>query len=453
MASDRPPPLLARPALDERLDARVSRRLAPLLWALSAAFAFFAAITLLFRPPGATVVLTAIDASGALVLAAAALAAPRFPSRHANKAAAAALLFAAGASLVAIKLLQLPAQTTNLMIVQLVGSVILLSPRWTALLIVACFAGWSVIAWSEGAGEAWLNAGFSLVVTSIMSAMIQLTRVRDARATEELAAQSEDRARRLERAVRTEREHARALASANDSLEAFSYVIAHDLKEPLRSTRVYLEEAMTAPDPAEREDMLRRAAKSQEHLEHLVRGLLDWSRATTAPLETQRVEVRELLDEGTTRQIFERALAERRARLLVDATLPAVVGTPALIRQVLGNLILNAIRHADVPDAQVRIFAAHDAPRGMVDIVVQDNGPGFSEAFLEQDRHSGGSPQSIKGGFGIAIARRAAGRLGGEVHLGNRRDGRGAEVHVLLPAPDAEATRREALAQRVRELV
>jgi signal transduction histidine kinase len=326
-----------------------------------------------------------------------------------------------------------------------VGSVILLSPAWTAVLVLASLAGWVAVAWSEGLGEAWLNAGFALVVTSIMAIMIQAVRVREARTTEQLAAANESKAHALER-------HAAELESANDSLEAFSYVIAHDLKEPIRGMRVYLEELREGLDapPEERADLLARTLRTQASLERLVTGLLEWSRMTATPLEPEPIDVAALLDDPTTRAVFDRVLDERRARLLVDHDMPLVEGTPALVRQALANLVLNAARHNARPDAEVKVYAAPDAPRGMVDVVVEDNGPGYPQAVLDRVSGLRDRPSTVKGGFGLAIARRAAQRLGGQLVLANRPDGQGAQAHVLLPRVNPRAA---AMQKRVRELV
>lgn len=407
--------------LRARLEARVGARLAPLLWALAAAFLFFAAITLVFRPPGATLALTLIDGGGALVLGATALLVGRRDAGpRANAVAAGALLLTLGASLAAIKLLHLPAQTTNVLLVQLVGSIVLLSALWTGLVLAASLVGWGAVAWSEGLDEAWLNAGFALVATSIMSVMVQWTRLRDARRAEELRASNEQKTREL---------------------EAFSYLVAHDLKEPVRGLSVLLAEARDSEDAQDKEAFLARAIVSRDQIEKLIAGLLEWSHATRAPLEPETLDVRALLDEPETRLMFERALQEHRARLLIESSFPPVRATAPLLRQALGNLVLNAVKHSDKPAPEVHVYAARDAPRGFVDLVVEDNGPGFSAAFLAEASSQAERPRSLKSGFGLIIARRVVERLGGTLVLRNRERGGGAEIHVLLPASRERAAR------------
>ncbi|MHB8585427.1 MAG: sensor histidine kinase [Thermoplasmatota archaeon] len=432
--------------LRRRLQARVARRLVPLFWALSFAFLFFGFVTVVFHPPGATLLLEVVDFGGAIILGIAALLLRQVNPRYANGLAAGALLITLAASLVAIKALHLPAETTNVLLVELVGSVILLSPAWTAVVVIASLAGWSLVAASEGLGPLWLNAGFALVASSIMAVMIQFVRIRDAHVTEELSEANREKQLALDEAYAEERAKARELAAANDSLEAFTYVIAHDLKEPLRAMHTYLGEAREAASTDERTQMLDQAIRSEAQLERLVTGLLDLSRMTQTPLEPQAVDVAELLNDAATRAMFERVIQERRARLLVDQDFPKVQATVPILRQLLGNLILNAAKYNTRGDAQVRVYRAPDGPRGKVDIVVEDNGPGFPPDVLRSVGESG-APRNVKGGFGLLIATRAAGRLGGTIHVQNRPEG-GAAVHVLLPSGASVELER-----RVRELV
>lgn len=416
-----------------RLDARVATRVVPLLISLAAAFGFFAVVTLAFRPPEATAIMLAIDATGALVLA---LASWRFHREPAPPGTANAIVFAAlslglVASLAAIKLLHLPAETTNIMLLGLAASIILLGPAWVLSFLFVCLAGWTAVAWSEGLDSAWLNAGFSLVVTTIMSGMIQIVRLRDAEQAEALTTG-------LESAIAREKAHARDLTAANDSLEAFTYVVSHDLKEPLRGLRAYLEDLEETLPHGEARERYQRVVDTEERLTRLVHGLLEWSRASTTPTQSEPIDIAELLDEPTTRELFDRLLRERRGRLLIDRDIPRVQGAPALVRQVLGNLVVNSLRHNPRADPQIRVYAAPDAPRGMVDVVVEDNGPGYPRGVIERVAALKQRPSSVRGGFGLAIARRAAERMAGQLHLSNA-EGGGAQAHVLLPAARARA--------------
>lgn len=240
---------------------------------------------------------------------------------------------------------------------------------------------------------------------------------------------------------------ARELQDAYASLEAFSGVVAHDLKEPVRAMGVYLEEMQEEADEVERAALVRRALVAHHNLQRLLDGLLEWSRTIATPLAPRDLDLRTVLTDAGNAAQWEGLLRERHATLQIAEDVPMIRGTESLVVRVFGNLVTNAIRHNPKPDPKVTI-RAEPARRGVVRIMVEDDGPGFTPDALRAMR--AGSPRSVKRGFGLAIARRAAERLGGRLHVENRAEG-GGRVVVELPA--AKRPSRSRLEERVRELV
>ena len=248
----------------------------------------------------------------------------------------------------------------------------------------------------------------------------------------------------LSRAV--ERERARLLASnaqmarVNEALEAFTYLVGHDLKEPARAVDALLgaleEDHAGSWDPEARA-LLQQACRANRRLRALLDGLLDFSRASLGPIDLVPVDPRGVLESDACRAQFEHLLEERGAQLVVDAAMPRVMATDAALCQLLGNLVTNAIRHNPRPDPLVRVWAR---PREEeVDLVVEDNGPGFHDAALRRLREQpapGGT--TGRSGFGLAIARRTAERLSGRLEVGNAPAG-GARVGVTLRAAPPRA--------------
>ena len=125
------------------------------------------------------------------------------------------------------------------------------------------------------------------------------------------------------------------------------------------------------------------------------------------------------------------AIWERGTRVELD-DLPTVAGDAALLRQVLQNLLANAVRHARPDDPRVTVSAAaHDAGW---EVSVADNGPGVPpdvrpRAFdLFARGENGGT------GLGLAICRRAIERHGGRIWIADTPEG-GADVRFTLPRP------------------
>lgn len=241
------------------------------------------------------------------------------------------------------------------------------------------------------------------------------------------------------------------LEDVNKSLEAFGYVVAHDLKEPVRAMGAMLEDVVTAETEAERSELVKGAQVAQRNLARLLDGLMEWSSTAAAPLEPEPLRVSVVLRDPGCAEQYRSLLEERHATLEIASDLPIVMATESLLCRLFGNLVTNAIRHNTRGTPLVRIARGQSAPPGFVEILVDDNGPGFSSAAREKLRDIKHGPTSLREGFGLAIAYRALTRLGGELYLDNAPGG-GGRARVHLPAPP-ERRRRTTLEDRVRELV
>ena len=240
------------------------------------------------------------------------------------------------------------------------------------------------------------------------------------------------------------------LRDAYDSLEAFTYVVSHDLKEPVRGVSFYLDTLLEETPEPERRELVERAVDSHRNLQRLLEGLLDWSRAAMTPLEPRALRIHEVLRDPGCAVQWEHLLRERSARLEVSPDIPPVLATEALVCRVFGNLITNAIRHNPNPQPHVRVRLGEATTAARVEVVLEDDGPGFPDVILSRVDHLKNRPSTLKGGFGLAVTHRALERLHGAIHLENRAEG-GGRVRVELPA--ARQERMMTLEQRVRELV
>ena len=246
----------------------------------------------------------------------------------------------------------------------------------------------------------------------------------------------EEKARELEAANE-------ALTHANATLEAFTYVVSHDLKEPVRALvehhRALLHDHGEGLEPEAR-DLVERSRDAGERLMRMLEGLLDYSRASQIqPHELVALRVEDVLASDECAARYGNVFRERNARLDV-APGPAVHASLTGLCQVLGNLVLNALKHnpRPAPVVRVRTRASPEDP-GMVEVTVEDNGPGFPpelvHAFNDARR---GRPSTLRGGFGLIITRQALEKMGGAMALATGAEG-GALVRLRLPAAHTRA--------------
>ena len=264
-------------------------------------------------------------------------------------------------------------------------------------------------------------------VDSIMGLAIDVTAQVKAQAeTRQLAAALEARVRERTREL-TAVNH--ELRKANEVLQSFAYVVSHDLKEPVRAIENYLSAAAEEGDTEEGRGFLRKALEANRRQHALIQGLLAYSRTSLGAVELEPIDLGRLVAEGC-RGYYEATAQERGARVEVGP-LPRVKGNEVLLSQLFGNLVLNAIRHNPRPSPRVRVHAA-PAAEGHVEILVDDDGPGFPEDVKRRlGDLTGARPSTIKGGFGLAISHLAAERLGGALWLDAAPEG-GGRVHVRL---------------------
>jgi len=243
--------------------------------------------------------------------------------------------------------------------------------------------------------------------------------------------------------------YARELERSNLELQQFASVASHDLQEPLRKIRAYgdvLREDCYDALGAEGRDSLDLIQNAAARMQALIDGLLLLSRVSTKAQPFSRVDLEEVAQEVLAD--LELRLQETGGRVEIGE-LPIVEADPTQVRQLLQNLIANALkfRREDEPP-RVRIHSERlngqddSVARGpgseeVWRIMVQDNGIGFEEKYLDrifnpfQRLHSRTAYEGT--GIGLAICRRIVERHGGTI-TARSAPGEGATFIVTLPA-------------------
>lgn len=229
------------------------------------------------------------------------------------------------------------------------------------------------------------------------------------------------------------------LEHANKELEAFSYSVSHDLRTPLRAidgySRIMLEDYKEKVDE-EGQRFLGLVVKNAERMSQLINDLLSFSRASRLSFQMETIDMGALV-----RDVFaelNEAVAARNIRLRIG-DLPCVYGDKAMIRQVLRNLIGNAIKFTSRrPEAIIEVYGVVEGEKTVY--TVKDNGAGFDMSFIDklfgvfERLHSN---EEFEGtGIGLAIVKRIIERHGGCVRAEGK-VGEGAAFRFTLPgAPE-----------------
>lgn len=242
-------------------------------------------------------------------------------------------------------------------------------------------------------------------------------------------------------ALRLEQRHAE-LARVTESRTRLVRGFTHDVKNPLGAADGYLallEDGIT-PDRTPGETIVRVRRSIKQALE-LIAHLLDIARAEAGQLDIHPRSTR-VSDE--VRDVADAFVAQARAKNLemniaVEPELPTIDTDPPRLRQVVGNLISNAVKYTpNGGHIEVRACVAHTATtpgEREIEIVVSDDGPGIAadklpSLFTEFTRFDPGAAEGA--GIGLAISKKIAEALGGDITV-TTEVGHGASFVLHLP--------------------
>jgi light-regulated signal transduction histidine kinase (bacteriophytochrome) len=294
---------------------------------------------------------------------------------------------------------------------------------------------------------------FSGLAIAFTSKALHAARNRSEARQRALAREIEERKRiqhQLEQAQAKLAEHAaglgeevtnrtQALQQSLQSLENVLYHVAHDLRAPLRSmnglTAVLVEEYAGHFDEQGRQ-YAQQIMASAVRMDALIKGLLTYGRLGHIPVPLLQINVQRSL--AFVLNLLSKEISSSGAEVWIRRPLATVLGNEFILRQILLNLVLNALTYVRPGTApRIEIWSESDATG--VRLCVKDNGIGIAPEYHQkifnvfESLHDPG--HSACTGIGLAIVSKGVERLGGRVGVESEL-GKGSTFWIKLPGAE-----------------
>nr|WP_283254790.1 hybrid sensor histidine kinase/response regulator [Luteimonas galliterrae] len=324
--------------------------------------------------------------------------------------------------------------------------------RWIAL-ASAIGAALALALEHLGVGGPWRMTALLLVLVTFLSVLAVVLALRNRESELEARLLRAERTRNeveaLQREIRQHQQLEQQLQQAKQAAEAammakgeFLATMSHEIRTPLNGIVPMLDLLLTSPLPQGQRDLVRTAYASSQQLLRIVDDILDYSKleADRLVLENTVFNLRELLEDVVQWMRHPADMKGLRVNLEIDPSVRLPVrGDPVRLRQVLGNLIGNAVKFTERGGIGLTVRRlGENASQHLLRFEVRDTGIGilpeaqdklftaFAQADASTTRLYGGT------GLGLAICKRIVDLMGGRIGVASE-PGNGASFHFEIP--------------------
>ncbi|MDH5632890.1 MAG: ATP-binding protein [Gammaproteobacteria bacterium] len=206
------------------------------------------------------------------------------------------------------------------------------------------------------------------------------------------------------------------LVARNRELDQFAYIASHDLKSPLRaitSLSEWLEEDIGDTLSEESREQLRLLRSRARRMDDLINGILLYSRVGREAIASEDVNFEDLLDEIWSDSV------QQGCTLVKHVNVKTIHAEAVLLRQVLANLVGNAVKHGDSDRIIVQVSAKIENNACVFDVT--DDGPGIPKEYHDkvfrifQTLQARDTRESA--GIGLTIVKKIIDEHGGSISL------------------------------------
>ncbi len=224
------------------------------------------------------------------------------------------------------------------------------------------------------------------------------------------------------------------LSRSNKELELFANVVSHDLKEPIRTVKSYVQLLKSKFDgkfDSEAEAFMGYVVDGTTRMQNLIDDLLKVSQVGTECREFKRIDLGQVFEAATSNL---KVMIEETGTKITCAPLPTVKADSTELMQVFQNLIANAIKFRNAEPPQIHVSADKCGQEWLIE--VRDNGIGIKPEFKErifvmfQRLHTRNEYPGT--GAGLTICKKIVERHGGRVWVDSNL-GKGSTFYFTLP--------------------